>query len=309
MEQNKLVLEGPKYLKWKTCKIKSIQDDEIIVKTIAGAISIGAELPQFKGSDVTDMNPIYPRKTGYESYGEVIQVGNKVTNLKVGDRVVSFYGHDTIGIVKGDKVIRVPGYIEPKDALLSILSCDATKGILKLNPRQDEKVLIIGMGVIGLLACYFLKYYVGIEHVDIVEPDRTRREFAQKFSVKNTFDAEEQIVETYNYGFECSATNSGFHTLQKTLKTNGQICILSDGNIEELTLTADFYQKELQIIGSSDGYDYQKHVDWFFSQIEQIPLLEEIFQHEIHYTVLEQCFEALSKGTIIHPLKVFVSYE
>lgn len=49
----------------------------------------------------------------------------------------------------------------------------------------------------------------------------------------------------------------------KALKTNGKICILSDGNIEELTLTANFYQKELQIIGSSDGYDYQKHADWF----------------------------------------------
>ncbi len=134
MEQNKLILEGPKYLKWKTCKIKSIQDDEIIVKTIAGAISIGAELPQFKGSDVTDTHPFYPRKTGYESYGEVIQVGNKVTNLKIGDKVVSFYGHETIGIVKGYKVIRVPSYIKPKVALLSILSCDAAKGILKLNP-------------------------------------------------------------------------------------------------------------------------------------------------------------------------------
>lgn len=30
------------------------------------------------------------QKTGYESYGEVIQVGNKVTNLNVGDKVVSF---------------------------------------------------------------------------------------------------------------------------------------------------------------------------------------------------------------------------
>ncbi|MEG7967026.1 zinc-binding dehydrogenase [Bacillus tropicus] len=307
MEQNKLVLEGPRRLKWETREIKFIQDDEIIVKTIAGAISIGAELPQFKGSDVTDMNPIYPRKTGYESYGEVIQVGNKVTNLKVGDRVVSFYGHDTIGIVKGHKVIRVPNSIKPKVALLCILSCDAAKGVLKLEPRQDEKVLITGMGVIGLLAYYFLKYYVGVEHVDIVEPDRTRREFAKKFGVKNTFDAEEQIIETYNYGFECSATNSGFHTLQKALKTNGQICILSDGNIEELTLNDDFYQKELKIIGSSDGYDYQKHADWFFSQIEQTPLLEEIFQHEIQYTELIQCFEELSQG-IITPLKVFVSY-
>ncbi|HDR7717001.1 zinc-binding dehydrogenase [Bacillus albus] len=308
MEQYKLVLEGPKRLKWQTHEIKSIQDDEIIVKTIAGAISIGAELPQYNGSDVTDINPFYPRKTGYESYGEVIQVGNKVTNLNVGDKVISFYGHEKIGIVKENKVIRVPSYIKPKVALLTILSCDAAKGVLKLNPRQDEKVLITGMGVIGLLACYFLKCYVGVKHVDVVEPNRNRREFAKKFGAKNLYDSEEKIIDTYNYGFECSATNRGFHTLQKAINSNGAICILSDGNIEDLTLTADFYRKELQIIGSSDGYNYQKHADWFFNQIESTPWIEEIFQHEIHYTALEKCFEELSEG-IITPLKVFVSYE
>ena len=36
------------------------------------------------------------------------------------------------------------------------------------------------MGVIGLLACYFLKYYVGIEHVDVVEPNKNRRDFAKE---------------------------------------------------------------------------------------------------------------------------------
>ncbi len=308
MEQNKLVLEGPKRLKWEKREIKSIQDDEIIVKTIAGAISIGAELPQYRESDVTDTNPMYPRKTGYESYGEVIQVGNKVTNLNVGDKVVSFYGHETIGIVKGDKVIRVPSYIKPQVALLSILSCDAAKGVLKLNPQKDTKVLITGMGVIGLLTCYFLKYYVGVEQVDVVEPNKNRREIAKKFGAKNLFDSEEKIIETYNYGFECSATNIGFYTLQKALNSNSEICILSDGNLEELTLTADFYEKELRIIGSSDGYDYQQHADWFFSQIEQTPWIEEIFQHEIQHTGLIQCFEELSQG-IITPLKVFVSYE
>ncbi|MEJ9362722.1 zinc-binding alcohol dehydrogenase, partial [Bacillus thuringiensis] len=247
-------------------------------------------------------------KTGYESYGEVIEVGNKVTHVNVGDKVVSFYGHETIGIVKAHKVIRVPSSIQPKVALLSILSCDAAKGVLKLNLRQDEKVLITGMGVIGLLACYFLKYYVGVEHVDVVEPNKNRRDFAKNFGAKNIYDSEEKIIETYNYGFECSATNSGFHTLQKTLKTNGEICILSDGNIEELTLIANFYQKELQIIGSSDGYHYQKHADWFFKEIGKTPFIEEIFQHEIHYTSLIQCFDELSLG-IIKPLKVYVSYE
>ncbi|WP_270412610.1 zinc-binding dehydrogenase [Bacillus cereus] len=308
MEQYKLIVKGPKQLEWETNEIKDIQDDEIIVKTIAGSISIGAELPQYNGFDVTDPHPFYPRKTGYESYGEVIEVGNQVTHVNVGDKVVSFYGHETIGIVKAHKVIRVPSSIQPKIALLSILSCDAAKGVLKLNPRQDEKVLIIGMGVIGLLACYFLKYYVGIEHVDVVEPNKNRRDFAKKFGTKNIYDSEEKIIETYNYGFECSATNSGFHTLQKALKTNGKICMLSDGNIEELTLTANFYQKELQIIGSSDGYDYQKHADWFFEEIGKTPFIEEIFQHEIHYTSLIQCFDELSLG-IIKPLKVYVSYE
>lgn len=90
MEQYKLVLEGAKQLKWETNEIKDIQDDEIIVKTIAGSISIGAELPQYNGSDVTDPHPFYPRKTGYESYGEVIEVGNQVTHVNVGDKVVSF---------------------------------------------------------------------------------------------------------------------------------------------------------------------------------------------------------------------------
>ena len=106
---------------------------------------------------------------------------------------------------------------------------------------------------------------------------------------------------------ECSATNRGFHTLQKAINSNRAICILSDGNIEDLTLTADFYRKELKIIGSSDGYGYQ-NMQIGFSQIEQTPWIEEIFQHEIHYTALEKCFEELSQG-IITPLKVFVSFE
>ncbi|PFN27770.1 alcohol dehydrogenase catalytic domain-containing protein [Bacillus cereus] len=308
MKQDKLVLEGPKQLKWKTGEVRLIQDDEIIVKTIAGAISIGAELPQYKESDISDINPFYPKETGYESYGEVIQVGNKVTNLNVGDKVVSFYGHQTIGIVKGHKVIRVPSYIKPKVALLSILSCDAAKGVLKLNMRQDKKVLITGMGVMGLLACYFLKYYVGVDYVDVVEPNRNRREIARKFGAKNTFSLGEYVSEIYDHGFECSATMNGFGTIQKAVKSNGTICILSDGNKEELSLISEFYEKELKIIGSSDGYDYQKHADWFFNEVRQTPFVEEIFQHEIHYTTLEKCFKELSEG-IINPLKVFVSYE
>ncbi|MEH6892354.1 hypothetical protein V7024_22350, partial [Bacillus sp. JJ864] len=39
-----------------------------IYRTIAGAISIGAELPQFNENDNSEIRPIYPKETGYESY-------------------------------------------------------------------------------------------------------------------------------------------------------------------------------------------------------------------------------------------------
>ena len=57
------------------------------------------------------------------------------------------------------------------------------KGVLKLDPRQDEKYLLLG--VIGLLACYFLKYYVGVKHVDVVEPNKIE-ENLQRSLVRKT---------------------------------------------------------------------------------------------------------------------------
>ncbi len=72
------------------------------------------------------------------------------------------------------------------------------------------------MGVIGLLAFYFLKYYVGVKHVDVVEPNKNRRDFAKSLVRKTYIASEEQIIETYNYGFECSATNSGFPYITKS---------------------------------------------------------------------------------------------
>lgn len=60
MERFKIALEGAKQLKWETDEIRSIQYDEIIVKTIAGAISIGAELRQYEELDITDTIPLFP---------------------------------------------------------------------------------------------------------------------------------------------------------------------------------------------------------------------------------------------------------
>ncbi|WP_306419863.1 alcohol dehydrogenase catalytic domain-containing protein [Bacillus sp. J14TS2] len=66
--------------------------------------------------------PYIPIETGYESYGEVVSIGENVRKLKVGDRVIAFYGHKDFNIVKENEIILVPKDINCRDALLTILS-------------------------------------------------------------------------------------------------------------------------------------------------------------------------------------------
>ena len=50
MKQKSLILTGPKNLKWEKYSMSPLKKDEVLIKTIAGAISIGAELPQYNES-------------------------------------------------------------------------------------------------------------------------------------------------------------------------------------------------------------------------------------------------------------------
>jgi alcohol dehydrogenase len=309
MEQKSLVLYGKKELRWIKSVIPTLEKDEVLIKTIAGAISIGAELPQYTEIDLTEKSPYYPKETGYESYGEVVGVGDEVKTLKIGDRVVAFYGHKDYGVIKEHKAIPVPKEIHHSDALLIILSCDAAKGVIKLNPKETDKALVTGMGTMGLLTIYFLKEYIKVNHIDVLEPNTLRTDLAQLLGAKNVFNDESECPhDYYEYGLECSAHNGAFKILQKSLLKDGEICILSDGNKEQFQLQPEFYEKELKIVGSSDGWNYKKHAKWYFENIkEKDSYLNKIFELKIKKQELSQCFEDLSEGKI-NPLKVLVEY-
>jgi alcohol dehydrogenase len=308
MIQQSLILTGKQKLEWKTNDLRELEIDEILIRTIAGAISIGAELPQYCESDVTDTNPIYPRETGYESYGKVIEAGSAVTDMKTGDHVLAFYGHKNVGIVKAAKAVKVPRTIEYQNALLNTLSCDAGKGVMKLNPKPSEKVLVTGAGTIGLLTVHFLRNYMKVAHVDVLEPDERRRNLASVFGAETAYSEAKQVPSAfYDYGLECSASKEAFLTQLKAMTPHSELCILSDGNKDLFYLNEDFYRKELRIVGSSDGWDYRKHAEWFFEECVRAPYLSRIFEHQITSNELIDCFERLSKKDI-NPVKVLVKY-
>jgi len=303
MNQKRLQVTAARSVTWTNHPLPPVQAHELLVRTIAGAISIGAELPQVRGNDPTDPDPVYPKETGYESYAIVIAVGDQVTRFQVGDRLLAFYGHQDIALVEEAKAIPVPEGVSEKIALLNILSCDAAKGVRKLAPKPPDSVLVTGMGVIGLLTVFYLRYYYHIDRIVVFDPNPVRTSLALSLGAHASYS---DTDETFTHALECSARQDAFALLQEKLVPHGQLCILSDGNHETLSLTPDFYEKELRLVGSSDGWDYQEHAGWFFKTARHIPQLEQLFEQTVTSHDLAECFESLLTDTT--PLKVFVTY-
>jgi alcohol dehydrogenase len=180
----------------------------------------------------------------------------------------------------------------------------------KLEPHAEGKTLITGAGAIGLLTLFNLRAN-GAHNVDVLEPVAARRALALAFGARNAFDpaAELPAIDSYRYGFECSSRDAAFGLLQAALAREGRICILADGNVEPLTLAPAFHAKELTVVGSSDGLDYQQYALWFWERLrDDIAPLERLFEQQVNAAELPGLFEQMARSQVT-PVKVFVRYE
>lgn len=305
----RLFLMAPGYLAWLTEELPPLGPQDVLVQTCTTAISIGSELPMYRGSARMSGSLRYPRKMGYENVGKVVACGSAVRRVQRGDRIVAFYGQQTYAVVPEERIVVVPDGIADDLAILSILTCDAAKGVRKLAPRPVETVLITGAGAIGLLTLFILRAY-GVAQIDVVEPLVERRPLARLLGARHIWHPQHIPAEipAYPAAFECSSRNQAFALLQQKVCPQGRVCITADGNIEPLTLISEFHEKELQIVGSSDGWDYHQHAAWYFHMLQQRPTgLENLFELCITRNELILTFQKLSDG-IIHPVKILVSY-
>jgi len=303
-----LLVTGPRHLAWEERTLPSLGAHDVLVETRAGAISIGSELPHYLGTARHSTPDTYPLTTGYESLGVVATRGRGVRRLREGDRVVAFYGHRTRAVVPEDKVIVVPPGVGDEEALLAILSCDVAKGIRKVQPWIGEPTLVTGAGAIGLLTVWVLGA-LGATQVDVCEPLAARRALARSLGARRAVDPAGTPGEApYAVGVECSSRDAAFALLQEHLRPNGRVCILADGNVEPLTLTPAFHEKELLVVGSSDGWDYQAHATWYFDVLSRGgSALAHIFDLEVPVSALAQTLERLATDNTA-AIKVCVRY-
>jgi L-iditol 2-dehydrogenase len=201
-----------------------VQDFPIPDSPAAGELLVRVRACGVCGSDVTDwyMTPRAPTVLGHEPAGDVVAVGEGVTDFKVGDRVaihhhvpcmvcdVCQHGHYTLcPTFKRTRLypagmaeyVRIPAEIVNRDilklpddmpyevgALVEPIAC-CVRALDRANIREGDTVVILGAGfngiVMGLLAPHW-----GADRVAVLDRLPVRLERAQSLGIR-TFNVDD----------------------------------------------------------------------------------------------------------------------
>lgn len=244
-----LTVTSPTTFAWAPVHPRPPETGEVWMRTRLSAISFSSEL------FVIEQGP-FPATLGYQTLGTVEQVGPGVT-LRPGTRVVSTLGHASAGLLDAARVLPVPDHVPDRVALAAVLGEETHKGIRRVAPQPGERVVVAGGGLLGLLTVFNLTRR-GITDVTVIEPDSGRRTLAELFGAVAVSPGA-LPHDTFDVGFECSASPAGFAELVAHLRPRGRACVLSDGNWGALMLPPNFHRRPRWSCGGVDQPQGQLH--------------------------------------------------
>jgi predicted dehydrogenase/threonine dehydrogenase-like Zn-dependent dehydrogenase len=102
-----------------------------------------------------------PSPLGYSNAGVVLAVGERVADLRVGDRVACAGGgyavHAELCYVPGNLCVPLPEGVPFEAAAFGTVGSIALQGVRQAAPQIGERVAVIGLGLVGQLTCRILR--------------------------------------------------------------------------------------------------------------------------------------------------------
>ena len=125
---------------------------EVLVEAAFSTLSPGTERSLMLGK----FKPL-PLNAGYSMAGRIAKVGEGVSGLAEGDAVVTTGPHASHFIADARFVTPVPANVDLAHAAFFNLAHTAIFGVRQAKIQLGEPVLVIGQGLVGLLAAKFAK--------------------------------------------------------------------------------------------------------------------------------------------------------
>jgi 2-desacetyl-2-hydroxyethyl bacteriochlorophyllide A dehydrogenase len=183
---------------------------EVLVESEFSVISPGTELTCLNGEN--DWWFTFPGVPGYASVGRIIAVGDAVDGHAVGDRVLTYGGHQKYNLVDTDYfLLPVDADIAPRLVPLTRLATVAFTALRVSDIELGDVVGVVGLGPVGNLAAQ-LAQLQGAQVIGL-ELSARRRELAQRCGIRTVVDPRADDVAAL---VESMTGGSGLRTLIDT---------------------------------------------------------------------------------------------
>jgi 2-desacetyl-2-hydroxyethyl bacteriochlorophyllide A dehydrogenase len=280
-----LVLDGPRQLRLAEQPSRSLDTGEVRLRARLSGISHGTELSLYRGTSafadkVFDRGlrafveppagsaSAYPVTLGYEMISQVVEVGQGVTEVTVGDLVHTGTPHqeETVLDLAASLQATYPLVVLPTDERLErgvflSLAAVALQAVHDAEIKLGDAVSVHGLGAIGLLAVQMCRLE-GIQNVIGIDPEPHRRDLAARFGATHVLDAADDklglTVRDRNGGhgvdvaIEVSGSDRGLQGALSAAGLGGTVVAAGfyQGGAAHLRLGEEFHHNRLSLIAS-----------------------------------------------------------
>ncbi len=193
MKTKQIVFTAPNTAELLETEYAAPKGDEVTVRLEYSAISSGTEkaniLGERNGTWVSeDAAAEFPRYVGYSAAGIVTAIGDEVTDVSIGERVIVFWGmHKRDITISRKNIVKIPDGVSSEEASMALISTFPLGAIRKTHLEIGESAMVMGLGILGVFAVELLKA-AGAYPIIAVDPVEQRRNTALSLGADYAFD-------------------------------------------------------------------------------------------------------------------------
>ncbi|MBQ4136650.1 MAG: zinc-binding alcohol dehydrogenase [Clostridia bacterium] len=234
---------------------QSLGANQVRVKTLFSTISNGTERANITGNDSVSVSSKpgaevrFPRYLGYSTSGIVVEKGENVKSLEIGDKVAMFWTtHRSYNVVDEERAVKFDN-LSFAEASLTHIAAFPLAAIRKTRLELGESMMVMGLGILGLLAVALARA-AGAVPLIAVDPVKQRREKAIKLGADFALDpfepdfagkVKEITVGGVNTAVEVTGLGTGLDMALDCMAKHGRIALL--GCTRSSDFTIDYYRK------------------------------------------------------------------
>ena len=248
-----IVFTSPRVAELLNEQIPKAESGTAVVKLLRSTISAGTERANLVGDkNVTLEDRIvpFPRRSGYSSVGIVTEVGDGVSKVSVGDRVgISWSVHSQFIRIPETNLHKLTDDVSDASAALIHIATFPLAAIRKCNLELGESAMVMGMGVLGMMAVQLLRL-AGAAPIIAVDPIKEKRELALRLGADLAFDPfDSDFVKSVkaatsggvNVAIEVTGNGGALNSTLDCMAKFGRVALL--GCTRSSDFTVDYYRK------------------------------------------------------------------